>query len=46
MKLITLNLTEQEFTYLLNTLAQRPYGEVVQLIAKLQSQAEEQAQPK
>lgn len=39
MKLVTVNVTEQEFTYLLNTLAQRPYGEVFQLIVKLQAQA-------
>jgi len=34
-----IELTSQEWTYILNVLAQRPYGEVVELIAKIQKQA-------
>ncbi len=39
MKEFNLNVSEQELNYLLNTLAQRPYAEVFQLIVKLQAQA-------
>ena len=34
-----IELNSQEWTYILNVLAQRPYGEVVELIAKIQKQA-------
>lgn len=34
-----IELTSQELAYILNVLAQRPYGEVVELIAKIQKQA-------
>lgn len=41
MKNYTLNLTEQEVNNILFALAQMPYVEVVELIAKIHKQAEE-----
>ena len=41
-----IELTSQEWTYVLNVLAQRPYGEVVELIAKIQKQAVDDQTPK
>ena len=37
-------LTEQEINYILGLLAKQPYVEVVELIAKIQKQANEQEQ--
>lgn len=34
-----IELTSQEWAYILNVLALRPYNEVVELIAKIQKQA-------
>lgn len=34
-----IDLDKNEWGYILNILAQRPYGEVVELIAKIQKQA-------
>lgn len=34
-----IDLTNQEWTYILNVLGQRPYVEVTELIAKIQKQA-------
>ena len=34
-----IELTAQEWTYILNVLGQRPYVEVTELIAKIQKQA-------
>lgn len=37
--MMKIELTSQDWAYILNVLAQRPYGEVVELIAKIQKQA-------
>lgn len=39
----TIQFTQQQLEQTLNILATRPYGEVAQLIASLQGQAEQQA---
>ena len=40
---IKLNLNLNEVNYILNVLAERPYAEVAQLIDKIKSQGDEQA---
>lgn len=44
--MIELKLTVEEVNIVLNALANRPYGEVYQLIAKIQSEGEKQLQVK
>lgn len=39
---MNINLTEEEFNFVLNTLAQKPYIEVASLINNLAQQAQEQ----
>jgi hypothetical protein len=36
---VTIKLTTQQWNYILNVLGQRPYVEVVELIAEIQKQA-------
>lgn len=40
--MIELNLSVEEVNIVLNALANRPYGEVYQLVAKIQADAEKQ----
>lgn len=40
--MIELNLSVEEINIVLNALANRPYGEVYQLVAKIQADAEKQ----
>lgn len=40
-----IELTSQEWAYILNVLALRPYNEVVELIAKIQKQAVDDQPP-
>jgi len=42
---VILNLSVDEVNYILNVLGLRPYGEVVQLIAKVKSQGDVQVIP-
>jgi hypothetical protein len=39
---LTINLTVDEINYILATLAQRPFGEVVNLVNNIKAQAEPQ----
>lgn len=41
-----IELTPQQWTYILNVLGQRPYVEVVELIAEIQKQAVDDQTPK
>jgi hypothetical protein len=41
---MTFEFTEQQVAQIMQTLAQRPYGEVFDLIATIQRQAQQQAQ--
>jgi hypothetical protein len=43
---ITLELTVEETNYILAALGQRPFAEVVDLIARVKAQAESQLAPK
>ncbi len=42
---MNITFTQEEFNYVLNTLAQRPFAEVAQLIMKLQQQASQAQAP-
>jgi hypothetical protein len=42
---LTINLTVEEINYILATLAQRPFGEVVNLVNNIKAQAEPQLPP-
>jgi hypothetical protein len=41
-----IELTPQQWTYILNVLSQRPYVEVIELIAEIQKQAVDDQTPK
>ena len=43
---ISIKLTSQQWAYILNVLGQRPYVEVVELIAEIQKQAVDDQTPK
>lgn len=42
---MTLDLTEQQVNYIAFALAQRPYGEVAELVNLIQQQAQQQQEP-